>query len=713
MAALLVSPRFTSLTSTLEAIVSTRHAFALGVAVLLSAAHPVAGQSPPRSEPGEEAEVSDLALRLASLSAVTGYERTLVDTVLGLLPGSSRDRAGNAYLTLGEGAGRRLVVCPLDEPGYVVGGVREDGYLTLRRVPGRVAPLFDQQLEGHRVTIQGRRGPVPGVVAVRSIHLTRGRQGADTPFTVDDAYVDVGATSPQEVAGLGIGVLAPVTLTKRPQGYGSGLLAAPAAGRRTACAALLLAARQSAIRAKMLSPVTVAFAVEQELSQRGLGTLANALGPFKETLIVDGRPGARGALQQGPDTDTLVRWPRLGRVTRWSLPVAHAGTPVETVSLGDAAALRDSLVGWIGGDSGSSRPVEPGAGSTRVVRPGGTPKALQEVVSVLAPLVESYGVSGMEGPVRAVVEQLLPAWARTQTDSAGNLWLTLGKGEPTVVFVAHLDEIGFRITTIRDDGSLDLTPVGGLFPSLWEAKPALVHTGGDPVPGVFMPRDSGSAPELKRTPPSLRAEVGTASREATEALGIAVGNTLTMPKQFVRLAGSRATGRSFDDRVGSAAQVLALRRIKPERLRHTVIFLWSTREEIGLEGASAAANALRLRPVRVHAIDTFVSADSPLEPTNFGVAPLGQGAVARALDNSSVTPPQLVDSLLALARTRHIPLQVGTTNGGNDGSVFSAYGVPDVPIGWPLRYSHSPAETVDLRDVASLAAMIQAVAERW
>jgi putative aminopeptidase FrvX len=66
-----------------------------------------------------------------------------------------------------------------------------------------------------------------------------------------------------------------------------------------------------------------------------------------------------------------------------------------------------------------------------------------------------------------------------------------------------------------------------------------------------------------------------------------------------------------------------------------------------------------------------------------------------------------------VARPRRIALQVGTTNGGNDGSVFGAYGVPDVPIGWPLRYSHSPAETIDLRDVVSLADMIQAVAEHW
>jgi putative aminopeptidase FrvX len=341
------------------------------------------------------------------------------------------------------------------------------------------------------------------------------------------------------------------------------------------------------------------------------------------------------------------------------------------------------------------------------------PVSLSEVERVLAPLVESYGVSGMEAPVRETVQRMLPRWAQTQTDTAGNLWLTLGKGRPTVVFVAHLDEIGFRITAIRDDGSLELTPVGGLFPSLWEAKPALVHTGGVPVPAVFMPRDSASAANPHRAPPDLRADVGTASRAETEALGIRVGHTLTMPKHFVRLAGTRATGRSFDDRVGSAAQVLAVRRLKPARLRHTVIFVWSVREEIGLEGAQAAANALGLRPARVHAIDTFVSADSPLEPKNFAVAPLGRGAVARALDNSAVTPAAYVDSLVALVRARGISFQVGTTNGGNDGSVFAAYGVPDVAIGWPLRYSHSPAETIDLRDVASLAEAIQAVAERW
>lgn len=338
---------------------------------------------------------------------------------------------------------------------------------------------------------------------------------------------------------------------------------------------------------------------------------------------------------------------------------------------------------------------------------------IREVESVLGSLVEAYGVSRTEGPVRETVRRLLPRWAHPEADTAGNLWLTMGQGEPTVVFVAHLDEIGFTVTAVRPDGTLEAVAAGGLFPSLWEGQPALVHLGERAVPGVFLPHDSSAAPVPPDADPVVRIDVGTTDRAATEALGIRAGATVTSPKRYVRLLGTRATGRSFDDRVGSTALVLAARRLGPSRLGHTVIFIWSVREEIGLEGARAAAAALGLRPARVHAIDTFVSADSPLERRNFALAPLGRGPVVRALDNSSVTPPAYVDSLAALARARRIPLQVGTTNGGNDGSAFADWGVPDVPLGWPLRYSHSPVEVVDLRDVAALAELVRAAAAGW
>jgi putative aminopeptidase FrvX len=343
---------------------------------------------------------------------------------------------------------------------------------------------------------------------------------------------------------------------------------------------------------------------------------------------------------------------------------------------------------------------------------GGAGIGAAEAEQVVSTLAERYGVSGDEGAVRDAVRALLPAWARPATDSAGNLWVTVGRGRPRVVFLAHLDEIGFAVTAIRDDGTLELRQRGGFFPSLFEGQPALVHTRHGAVPAVFLPRDSAGVTP-RRTPPALRADPGTGSRAATEALGIAVGDQLTMPKHYARLLGTRATARSFDDRVGSAALVLALRHLDPARVRDAVAFVWTVREETGLEGAAVVADSLRDGPVVVLAIDTFVSSDSPLELPTFGGARVGSGPVARAVDNSSVTPPALVDSLTALARRQGIPFQTGATNGGNDGSTFAAYGVPDAAMGWPLRYSHSPAEVIDLKDLAGLARMVEAVANSW
>ena len=329
--------------------------------------------------------------------------------------------------------------------------------------------------------------------------------------------------------------------------------------------------------------------------------------------------------------------------------------------------------------------------------------AISEAETVLAGLVEQYGVSGAEGPVRDAVRALLPEWAEPSVDSAGNLWVSVGSGDPVVAFVAHLDEIGYSVTAINADGTLELERQGGFFPALYAWRPALAHGSTGSIPGVFVPGDSGR----------MVADLALGSRAAVEASGVTVGTTLTSPKSYQRLAGTRATGRSFDDRIGSTALVLALRRLDRARLKHRVVFIWSVREEIGLEGAEVAADALGVGVHRVHAVDTFVSADGPLELTSYGLAPLGDGAVIRAVDNSNVAPRAMVDSLRALAARHAIPLQFGATSGGNDGSAFAPWGVPDVPIAWPLRYSHSPAEVADLKDVEALAKLVEVIAEAW
>jgi putative aminopeptidase FrvX len=316
--------------------------------------------------------------------------------------------------------------------------------------------------------------------------------------------------------------------------------------------------------------------------------------------------------------------------------------------------------------------------------------------------------------MRAAVLRALPAWARSRArvDEAGNIVLALGPDRDTAVFVAHLDEVGFEVSGIQPDGTVQLRTRGGFFRSLWEGQTALIHFDRDslaahpsPLRGIFVPRERPTS----KQPDALTAWFGLDSA-ALVARGVRVGQQVTSYKHATRLGGLRFTNRAIDDRAGCTALILALRALDPSTLHHKVIFLWSVSEETGLEGAAAFADRHGLSTGRVYAIDTFVSSASPLDSHHFADTPIGEGVVARALDNSSVTPPPEVDRVVAIAKQASVPLQIGTTNGGNDGSAFVRYGTIDIPVGWPLRYSHSPVELIDLRDIVSLGHLVAALA---
>src|SRR3989449_6408078 len=105
-----------------------------------------------------QGDVDRLALRFASMTAVTGLEQAMVDSLRALFPGSTRDHAGNVTLTLGQGSPKRLFTCPLDEVGYVVGNILPDGFLLLRRVGGGGAGRDRESVvEGKRGDLGGRR----------------------------------------------------------------------------------------------------------------------------------------------------------------------------------------------------------------------------------------------------------------------------------------------------------------------------------------------------------------------------------------------------------------------------------------------------------------------------------------------------------------------------------------------------------------------------
>lgn len=697
-----------------------RRAIAASLALAVLAARPVAAQE---LTPTGRNEALDAIASWIALDVTPGREALAAPQLTAL--GFQRAPLDGFMIRRGRGSPRRVVACALDQAGYVVSAITPDGFLRLHGSGNtRRHPLWDQFHEGQRIRVRTARGAVPGVIAVRSTHLWRGRAAETTPATIENFFVDVGARSAAEVGRLGIALLDQVAREQTGWRYAD-IVAGPAAASRAGCAAVAAASRLTPSRGETI----FLLAPQSTFEFTGLSAALAAIGPVDSLVIVDpvlahadsGEAGVQIA-RRTPTAEELPLSPRLrvGATVAIGARTSFRGSLVESIAADDAVELFGEVARSAGVNAGA-RPVMLGAGPTPANRT--RTDSLASVATLLAALTDSYGVSGHESRVRTAVMSALPAWARdrARVDSIGNVVLTLGPARDTTVFIAHLDEIGFEITKIAPDGTLSLRTRGGFFRSLWEGQPALLHFDAAPpsgcglrfgsgnearsAAGVFVPR---STPTTKQ-PAEVTAWMGVDSVALAEC-GVSVGMSLTGVKRSTALAGTRFSARSIDDRAGSTALILAVRAIAEKQLDHAVTFVWSVQEETALGGAAYVAARFGPTVRRVHAVDTFVAADSPLETDRFAATPIGRGAVVRALDNSSATPAAEVDRVVAIAAARRIPIQVGTTNGGNDGSELARFGAVDVPVAWPLRYSHSPAEVIDLRDVQALARLVGALA---
>jgi putative aminopeptidase len=743
--------------------------------IRLTHSSPSVGQSqqPVRSYAGLSHQLQELV----DTPGVSGYENQLVDKIRTSLRALHpvTDNLGDVSITIGSGAPHRLIVTPIDEPGFVVSEITPDGYLRVQRLPqGGLPPIFNEMYSAQPVRIETAAGKwIDGVVAGLSVHLQPGRTDPPKATDLENIYVDIGATSAAEVRKAGVDILDPIVINRSLMHLAAEEMAGASIGDRFGAAALveLLGGIEPT---KLKGTLTVAFVVQQRTGARGLQriltqTSADEMiyvgrllpgGPIPEMETMHRAPRREpggGVLVGVPQTDGSLpafatelkqladankipfasdysasnlprsylpmpqlptKWAHLAVATSWT------DTPAETIDTTDLRNLTNFLSAYIGGTlSGISSYAE-----------GGRQKSLGKNVhlpntEILRDLTETYGVSYHEAPVRESVERLLPPWAKPETDDAGNLTLHLGTAPagsktPRILVVAHLDEIGFTVKSISKDGRLEVEWRGGGELSFFAGHPALVHTAKGDLDAIVelpngwdtanfkWPTDAGQ-PDSKNP---VRVDVGARTPEEVAKLGINLGDTITIPKTYRPLLGTRANGRSFDDRVGDTALISAVWTLGAPLQDRDVTFVWSTGEEEGLVGAAKVAKRLADEghvSDFVFAVDTFVSADSPIESQRFADAEIGKGFVIRAVDNSNIVPTPLVERLIKLARTNQIPVQYGVTGGGNDGSAFVRYGSVDIALGWPLRYSHSPAEVIDTRDVDSLAHIITAIARSW
>ena len=154
----------------------------------------------------------------------------------------------------------------------------------------------------------------------------------------------------------------------------------------------------------------------------------------------------------------------------------------------------------------------------------------------------------------------------------------------------------------------------------------------------------------------------------------------------------------------------ALEKLKDKKLRVKMTFVWSVQEETGLKGAKVVG--FSLRPDYVFAVDTMTTNDAPMSGDTFEKVMIGGGPAMRMFDNAAIASPKVRKMLEEIAKANKIPLQYGTGGGSTDGAAVQDFGWLMMPIGLPMRYTHSPTECASISDMQNASKLVVKVAER-
>ncbi len=319
------------------------------------------------------------------------------------------------------------------------------------------------------------------------------------------------------------------------------------------------------------------------------------------------------------------------------------------------------------------------------------PEIGAEQIELLKRLSNASGVSGDEGEVRKIVlEQVKPVADEVRVDALGNvIAVRHGKGENRlrVMLAAHMDEVGFMITSDDGDGLFQFATVGGLDVRQIVGKPVTI--GPEHIHGVIGARaiHLTTVEERKHAIPldTLRIDVGLG--EAGKK--VHVGDRATFATPFMEV-GPSLRGKALDDRLGVAA-LIELVKHTPETIDLLAVF--TTQEEIGGRGAQVAAYALH--PDLAIAIDSTPANDLPkwddTENTTYNTR-LGAGPAIYTMDRATLSDPRLVRHLIETGEKYSIPFQLRQPGGGGTdaGAIHvQREGIASISVSTPGRYAHS------------------------
>jgi putative aminopeptidase FrvX len=333
-------------------------------------------------------------------------------------------------------------------------------------------------------------------------------------------------------------------------------------------------------------------------------------------------------------------------------------------------------------------------------------------LQLLKQITETPGAPGFEEPIRnLVIEQVQDLVDKYRIDPLGNvIAFRKGSDDRSLMVSAHMDEIGFMVSFIEDEGFIRFHTLGGFDPKTLTSQRVTVHgkkdilgvMGSKPI-HMMTEEDRSKAPEIK----DYYVDTGMSKEDLEQ--WVEVGNPITRAQQFAEM-GDCVNAKSLDNRLSVFILIETLRKIKAQKLPHDLYAVFSVQEEVGLRGAMTAAH--QINPAYGLALDVTIAYDVPGAKPHEEVTQLGRGTAIKIMDSSTICDVRMVRYLKRIANEHKIPWQAevlprggtdtaGLQRSGKDGSIAGAISIP-------LRHLHQVIEMAHKSDIQNSISLLEA-----
>ena len=339
---------------------------------------------------------------------------------------------------------------------------------------------------------------------------------------------------------------------------------------------------------------------------------------------------------------------------------------------------------------------------------------------LLKELTEASGVPGYETPVRAVVRRYMEPLGELSQDKIGSLICkkTGAWQEPKVMLAGHMDEIGFMVKFITNEGFIQFIPLGGWFDQVLLGQRVVIHTEKGEVVGVIGARPPHLLTTEERSKVvekrNMYIDIGATSIEEVEEAGVKQGDPITPRAYFVSLLNGKSyLSKAFDDRVGTALVVSALKALSNLDHPNTVYGVATVMEEVGLRGATTSVRSIN--PDVAIVLESEIAGDVPGIKPEESCVKLGKGPSLLIYEARMIPNLKLRHLLHDTAKELGIPVQLSYVEGGStDGAAIHLHstGVPTAVIGVAARHIHSHSSIIHRDDYDHAVQLLIAVIKR-